>query len=278
MSKFEELSAGSPVKEFVVQTLQIGGQTIHTATRQGNPYLVPLLYFNGIGAQLELAMPFVQTLNPEQTVILFDVPGIGGSSTPSLPYRFGCIASLVTQMLDLLGHGQVDAIGLSWGGFLAQQFAYNHPTRCRKLILAATTCGVASVPPSLRVMALMSSPRRYMDPGYAEKIAPEIYGGAFRHDKALCAAHAAKMQSKGGVGYYFQLGALWGWTSLTWLHRIKQPTMLLAGADDPLVPLVNMQFLAKRMPNAKLHVFDDGHLLLLTQTATIAPLLLDFLS
>ena len=259
----------------IIRTVVIGGQALRVAERAGKG--VPLLIFNGIGASLELVLPFAEQLDPEQGVIAFDVPGVGGSPTPILPYRFSCLARLTTKLLDHLGQGQVDVIGLSWGGFLAQQFAYDHPTRCRKLILAATSCGVAMVPPSLKVLALMSSPKRYTDPEYAAKIAPDIYGGAFRHAPTLAAAHAVKMQSSGGVGYYYQVAAVYGWTSIHWLHRVKQPTLVLGGNDDPLIPLVNTRVLAAWIPNAQLHIIDDGHLFLLTKAEEVTPIIEEFL-
>lgn len=266
------------MSDFTTQQINIAGQSLRIATRSGNPQLTPLLIFNGIGASLELVLPFAEHLDPDQPVIAFDVPGVGGSPTPVLPYRFSCLAILVTKMLDYLGHAQVDVIGLSWGGFLAQQFAYDHPARCRRLILAATSCGVAMVPPSLRVLALMASPRRYTDPNFAAEIAPEIYGGEFRRSRELCISHAAKMQSSGGIGYYYQTGAVAWWTSAHWLRRINQPTLVLAGNDDPMIRLCNMEFLHSRIQNSEMHVFDDGHLFLLTKADIVAPIIAEFLS
>ena len=72
---------------FVFRTIDLDGQTIRTAVRPGNSQLVPLLIFNGIGANLELVMPFVAALDPELEIIAFDVPGVGGSSTPATPAR-----------------------------------------------------------------------------------------------------------------------------------------------------------------------------------------------
>ena len=269
---------GVEPKGLVVRTVTIDGQTIRTVVRHGSSHLTPLLVFNGIGASLELVLPFIDALDAEQEVIAFDVPGVGGSSTPALPYSFSGLARLVTRMLDYLDYGRVSVIGVSWGGFLAQQFAYDYPQRCKKLILAATSCGVAMVPPAFKVLALMASPLRYTDPTHGAKIAPDIYGGAFRHDKELATAHASKMQSSGGLGYYYQMMAVYFWTSIHWLHRIKQPTLVLAGDDDPMIPLVNMRVLANRIPNAELHVVNDGHLFLITQAETIAPLITRFLS
>jgi poly(3-hydroxyalkanoate) depolymerase len=276
------LEQGVPRKtgktDMIIRNVIVNSQLLRVAERIGSPSLPPLLIFNGIGASLELVLPFADRLDPEQGFIAFDVPGVGGSPTPFLPYRFSCIARLTTKLLDLLGHAHVDVIGLSWGGFLAQQFAYDHPTRCRRLILAATSCGVAMIPPSLRVLALMASPKRYTDPEYAATIAPEIYGGAFRANRDLCVSHAAKMQSSGGLGYYYQGAAAYWWTSLHWLHRIAQRTLVLGGNDDPLIPLVNTRLLASRIPNADLHIVDDGHLFLLTQADVVTPLISQFLS
>lgn len=265
---------------FKYHTVKIGSQIIRACIRPGEPHLTPLLIFNGIGASLELLNPFVEALDPAQEVITFDVPGIGGSSTPWWPYRFSALGNLVTQMLDQLGYGMVNVAGISWGGFLAQQFAHDHPSRCGKLILAATSAGVFMVPPSARVLYLMASPRRYSDPEYGALIAPEIYGGMFRTNPEVAAQHFSKMQADKAVGrgYYYQAMAVYWWSSLLWLHRIKQPTLVLAGSDDPIIPLVNMKTLAAFIPNSHLHIIDDGHLFLLTQAEVVVPLVSAFLA
>jgi len=147
---------------FIFRTIDLDGQTIRTAVRPGKPHLTPLLIFNGIGANLELVFPFVQALDPDLEVIAFDVPGVGGSSTPNRPYRFPGLAKLTARMLDYLDYGQVNVVGVSWGGALAQQFAYDYPERCKKLILAATAAGAVMVPGKPKVLWLMASPRRYI--------------------------------------------------------------------------------------------------------------------
>jgi len=262
---------------YVFRTIDISGQAIRTAVRPGKPHLTPLLIFNGIGANLELVFPFVAALDPDLEVIAFDVPGVGGSSTPSLPYRFPGLAKLAIRMLDYLNYGQVNAIGVSWGGALAQQFAHDFPERCKKLVLAATSAGAFMVPGKPRVLWLMASPRRYIQPSHGVRIAPEIYGGSFRREPDLAMAHARKVRSSGKLGYYWQLFAGLGWTSIHWLHRIRQPTLVLAGDDDPLIPLVNMRLLAWRIPNAQLHIIDDGHLFLVTRAGAVAPIIMKFL-
>jgi pimeloyl-ACP methyl ester carboxylesterase len=61
-----------------------------------------------------------------------------------------------------------------------------------------------------------------------------------------------------------------GWTSLPWLHRVRQPTLILAGDDDPVIPLANARLMAWRMPSARLRVVEGGgHLFLLDQPETL---------
>ena len=269
-----------------IQTIYLGGQTIRVGIKPGALNSIPLLLMNGIGASLELLTPFVEAMhesNPDLEIITFDAPGCGGSSAPLFPYRFSGLGKVISEMLDYLNVGQVDVLGLSFGGFVAQEFASSFPHRCRKLILAATCAGVLAVPPSMKVLSMMASPRRYTDPDYAAQVLPEIYGGKYRHNKQLLASHIEKIadrkpeteQSK--RGYLYQQGCVMGWSSLWWLHSIKQPTLILSGLDDPLIHPVNMRVLANCIPNAELHTFDDGHLFLLTSLDEVVPIVNKFL-
>lgn len=268
------------------QTIMLGSQSIYVSIKPGRVGTVPLLICNGIGAQVELLAPFVEAVhasNPDLEIITFDSVGVGRSSTPCLPYRFAGLAKTVSQMLDALNYGQVNVLGLSFGGFLAQEFAHQYPHRCKKLILAATCAGVLSIPPSMKVLSMMSSPRRYTDPEYASQVLPEIYGGKYRHDKQLLAAHIEKMAERSPEteqskrGYLYQQGCVMGWSSLWWLHSLKQPTLVLCGLDDPLIHPVNMKIMANLIPNAELHTFDDGHLFLIMSVDEVLPVINEFL-
>jgi len=61
------------------------------------------------------------------------------------------------------------------------------------------------------------------------------------------------------------------------LRLIRQPTLILAGDDDPIIPLANARLMAALLPDARLHVYPDGHLGLLTMAAELAPVVSDFL-
>jgi poly(3-hydroxyalkanoate) depolymerase len=252
-----------------VRTIAVGRQALCVATTRGPEGRPPLLLFNGIGANWQLAKPFLHAL-ANTAAIIFDMPGIGGSPLPSLPYRPSTLARLAAGVVAQLGHRQVDVAGVSWGGGVAQQFAHQQGDTCRKLVLAATSAGAIMVPGSPSVIWKLATPRRYIDRNYMRSIAAEVYGGAFRSDPELVATHAQAMFGVTSLGYLFQLLAMTGWTSLPWLWSLRQPTLVLMGRDDPLVPPVNGRILARLIPNARLQMIDDGHLFMVTRPTETA--------
>jgi poly(3-hydroxyalkanoate) depolymerase len=233
---------------------------------------------NGIGASLDLLEPFVDELDPRIEVVRFDVPGVGGSPTPKVPYNFALLAWLVTAVLDRLGYDRFDALGISWGGGLAQQLAFQNPRRCRRLVLVSTGTGMLMVPAHPRVLSKMVTPKRYRDPSYARSIAPELYGGHMRLWPEVVRQVLYEQERLGGrAGYYLQLLAGIGWSSLPVLPLIRQPALILAGDDDPIIPLANARIMKALLPRAELHVFHDGHLGLITSAGALGPLVSGFL-
>jgi poly(3-hydroxyalkanoate) depolymerase len=256
---------------------EVGGQTLRVGIRPGKTSRPPLLLFNGIGASIELVEPFLAALDGPEAIV-FDVPGVGGSPAPRLPYRPWMLVRLTAQLLDQLGYGEVDVLGVSWGGALAQQFAFQQATRCRRLVLAATSPGHLMIPGRLTVLLKMATPRRYKDPDYMRRIAGDIYGGALRRSPELVREHLRHVRWASDYGYYLQLFAGFGWSSLPWLRLLPQPTLVLAGTDDPIVPLINGRILARLIPHARLVTIDDGHLFLVTSAGESAEIIADFLN
>ena len=259
-----------------IRALTINGQRLRIGIRPGAPHLPPLLVFNGIGGSLELIEPFVSAM-PEREVVAFDVPGAGGSPPSVLPYRLPGLARLAHAILFELGHRDgVDALGVSWGGMLAQMFAFVWPSYCRKLVLVSTAPGALMVPGRPSVMAKLMSPRRFSDPDYFRSFAGQIYGGAFRSNPDLLPRRDAH-RAPSGRGYLYQLIAAAGWSSLPWLRLLPQPTLVVHGSDDPIIPLVNARIMSALIRRARLHVVNDGHMFLVTSAKDIAPLIHRFL-
>ena len=271
-------ASGAPARALQTRMLEVDGRLLRVGVRAGDGNGPPLLIFNGIGANLELVEPFTSALDGIETIV-FDVPGTGGSPAPLLPYRLWQLARLANRLLASLGHdGAVDVLGVSWGGALAQQFAWQYPRRCRRLVLAATSAGALMVPGRPRVLWRLLSPKRYGDADHLARIGSHLYGGVLRRQPERLRRHTAHIRPPRGRGYVYQLLAACGWTSLPWLALIRQPTLVLAGRDDPIVPLVNARVLAALLRQARLHVVDDGHLLLVTSAERVAPVVRAFLA
>jgi poly(3-hydroxyalkanoate) depolymerase len=268
---------GATAPEIETRGIAIDGQLLQVAIRHHSGRQPPLLLFNGIGANWELAKPFLEALTGT-TAIIFDVPGVGGSPRPLLPYRPSRLARLAAGLAAELGYAEIDVAGVSWGGGIAQQFAHQYPKLCRRLVLAATAPGVTMVPGGPSVLWKMLTPRRYTDKAYMNRIAAELYGGAFRRDPSLIGQHAGAMHGARNLGYLYQLLAVAGWTSLPWLWSLPQPTLILMGRDDPLVPPINGRILAALIPNAELQMIDDGHLFIVTKPKETAALIEAFLA
>lgn len=274
------MSAPSPDRDGI-RYVPVDGLRLRTSV-QGTGR--PLLILTGIGASLELTAPFERALHPYgiQTVTV-DAPGTGESAPYRCPRRMRGIARTMEQVLDALGYDQVDLLGVSFGGLLAQQLAHQAPRRVRRLVLAATAAGVpglGGVPGSPRALLALATPRRYQSPSYYRRVAGALYGGRFRDDPdALLYGSVARFaRAPSVVGYVGQLYAVSFWTGVPWLTRLRQPTLVLAGDDDPIVPVVNGRVLARLIPDARLEIIrGGGHLFLLEEPARTAALTAEFL-
>lgn len=236
----------------------------------------PLLIFNGIGASIEILEPVLKRL--ALPAVAFDMPGTGGSPARLVGFRMSRFANIGLALLDKLGIPTANIMGVSWGGGVAQEFVRRHGSRAGKLILAATSMGQVMVPPSPQVMLHMASPLRYFSSAYFRNVVSTIYGGDFRKDPGLARKHVSKMSPPNTMGYLQQLAAIGGWTSAFWLHKIPHETLVMAGTDDPIIPLINARMLVNRLPNARLETFDCGHLFILTRREQAVSSIEQFLS
>jgi poly(3-hydroxyalkanoate) depolymerase len=239
----------------------------------------PLLLITGIGAHLDMWAPFGRHAG-ERELIAFDPPGAGLSERPRLPLRMGGLAHVVTEMLDALALERVDVLGYSFGGGLAQELAHRAPARVRRLVLCATAPGLGGSPPRPKAALMLATPARYYHPRLLELSVAHIAGGRTARERGVLARDAGRrlLHPPSPLGYAYQLYAVAGWSSLPWLHTVANRTLVVAGDDDPSVPLRNGRMLAARLPRARLHVVPGGgHLFLLDEPENVAPVIRAFL-
>ena len=220
----------------------------------------PILFFNGIGANIEAMAPMAELLD-DRDFITFDMPGIGGSPDPVVPYNAILMSRIAALLLDRFEMPVVDVMGVSWGGAMAQQFALQNGARTNKLILVATSAGMLMVPGNPAALVKMADPRRYIDPDFMAQHFKTLYGGMVGNK----AEHIGRITPPSKTGYFYQLMAMMGWTSAPFLPFLKTETLIMMGDDDQIVPLANGKFLNFLIPNSELFVVENGgHLFLLS--------------
>jgi poly(3-hydroxyalkanoate) depolymerase len=240
----------------------VDGRTLRVAVWRASKATtkLPILFFNGIGANIEAMAPMAELLD-DRDFITFDMPGIGGSPDPVVPYNALLMARIAALLLDRFEMPIVDVMGVSWGGAMAQQFALQNGTRTNKLILVATSAGMLMVPGNPAALVKMADPRRYIDPDFMAKHFKTLYGGMVGNK----AEHIGRITPPSKTGYFYQLMAMMGWTSAPFLPFMKTETLIMMGDDDQIVPLANGKFLNFLIPNSELFVVENGgHLFLLS--------------
>ncbi len=237
------------------------GHRVHvTVSGEGEP----LLLVPGLGNNVDMWAPFMEQFK-HRRVIRLDAPGTGLSTTPLFPVTIPALADLLTTVLTDRGVTATDVVGFSYGGAVAQQLAYAHPTRVKRLVLAATFCGVGAVPGSPMAMMGLSTPLRYYSASYFDRTSAITCGGVTGRDPSARRRmmNLRRSHPPSSYGYTMQLLSLAGWSSYPFLHRIPHDTLVISGDDDPLVPVANAQLLATRIPRARLEIVENGgHLLL----------------
>ncbi|MEM1035798.1 MAG: alpha/beta fold hydrolase [Pseudomonadota bacterium] len=249
-------------------------RTAHWPAPEGSDHL-PLLFFNGIGANLELAIR-LGDMFPDREIITFDVPGVGGSPVTRWPYRAWMLARWARELLDQFGIGSVDVMGVSWGGAMAQQYAIQYRNRVGKLILCATTAGMTMIPGRPASILKMADARRYTDPNYMRDNFATLYGDLADESAGH---HMDSLMSPDPKGYIFQMLAFAGWSSLPFIRFLRMPALVVMGEKDAIVPVANGHILNFGLPNSRMTVIPDaGHLFIVTKMEESRDIITDFLN
>jgi pimeloyl-ACP methyl ester carboxylesterase len=193
------------------------------------------------------------------------------------------MASDAADLLQSLGISKAHVVGVSLGGYIAQEFALGHPELVDRLVLMATSCG------GTRYLELTKAlwdeiaslaglpPEQIIRQGMSFAVTEKFYRNFPESIKRSIGIRMENLQPL--FPFTRQSTAAMSFDSRNRAHLIREPTLILAGAQDRVMPLVLTEGLAKKIPHAQLKVFPNAaHLLFLEEADSVNRVILDFLS
>ncbi len=231
----------------------------------------PLLLLQHFTGTLDNWDPAVtDALASSREVILFDNAGLGRSSG-NVPGTIAGMAAHALAFLDGLGLTNVDVLGFSLGGMVAQQMALNRPSIVRRMILVGTAPRGGEDIMHLEKPALA---QHLADPslqGYA--ILQKLFFPPSESSQAAGAAFIGRLALRkddldppsGPDVVAAQMAAFREWerfdgTRFADLKSIRQPALVVNGVHDEMIPVSNSYRLSENLPNAVLLTYpDSGH-------------------
>jgi pimeloyl-ACP methyl ester carboxylesterase len=238
----------------------------------------PLLLVAGIPGIASDWAPLAERLAATRWVIAYDNRGSGGSTVTPESCTTAQLADDAVELLDHLGIERSDVFGVSLGGMICQEITLRHPERVRCLVLGCTHAGFAhavQLPKETgRAFAMQTD-------GWAERmraLAPLAF--ARDVDASLLERFTEKKSHdvQDPAGYRTHLDAVLHHDALGRLGAIRARTLVVTGDDDRIIPGVNSEVLAQRIPGASLEVIGGaGHLFFLERPDRTVAILEDFL-
>jgi pimeloyl-ACP methyl ester carboxylesterase len=233
---------------------------------------VPLVFNQHFTGNLDNWDPAVlDGLAKVREVIIFNNAGVA-SSTGEVPSTFAGMARNAEAFVDALGLAQIDLLGFSIGGMVAQQIVVDRPELIRKLILVGTgprnldagNSAGAMTPEAVSIFGAVYDPPEslWLKVFFTDSENSQTAGRAFlKRYLSRTEDRDAPISEKVAPA---QMTALGQWAThpgerFSYLQNIKQPTLIVSGNNDVVVYTVNSLHLVQHMPNAKLILYPDAN-------------------
>lgn len=241
----------------------------------------PLILIEGLGTATWLWWKQVPELSRRYRVIAYDQRGVGWSDKPDEPYTIPMLADDLAGLMDALTIKRAHVLGISLGGFVAQEFALKYPERVQRLILCSTSVGgTHAIPPAPEMVVALLTPVAGQN-DLRERVALSLSPAyAAAHPEDVDHMVAARLDNpQPAYAYSRQLMSSAAWTSRDRLGQILAPTLILAGTADTVVPPGNAELLAAAIPHAEMRLLEGaGHLINVEQTSEFNKEVVEFLS
>lgn len=233
--------------------------------RIGTRQEVPIIYFNHLTANLDNCDPRIMDgLAAQHEIISFDYRGVGSTSGADAK-SIQDMAKDCLAFINALGYTRVDILSFSMGGFIAQELMAMEPTLVRRIILAGTGPrggqGIRDVAGMtwrdiLRAMFTLRDPKFYLFFNWTAsgRSAARLFLARLK-ERTLDRDKSVPVSTLRA-----QLNAIkvWGQEPPADLSAFTLPVLVINGDNDRMVPTPNSYDLAKRFPNAQLHIYADA--------------------
>lgn len=259
-------------------SVEAGDIRIHYEIHGGGE---PLLLITGLGADCSTWVFQVRDFSAEYRTIVFDNRDAGRTDPSPGPYTVRTLARDAASLMDALGIERAHVLGLSMGGYIAQELALERPEMVSGLVLASTAARIDQ-----RGQIIVDTWSRMMSAGIDRELfvrdqLPWIFTGGVLNEPGkvdtVIRTHLSNPHTQSPEGYRRQVEAVRGFDVTGRLGEISAPALVIAGRDDLLVPVRFSQELAAGIPGAELVVLEGGHALFTEFHEAFDRAVLDFL-
>jgi len=238
-----------------------------------------LLLIMGLGYSSDMWHHIEAGLAAHFRLVVFDNRGIGRSSPAAGPHLISTMAEDAAAVLDAVGIEQAFVLGMSMGGYIAQELVLSHPKRVKALVLACTACGGAhAVRPKQEVLDAAIARARMPAAEGVRAMIPYVYDPSTPQERIEADMVIRLAQYPDPDTYLGQIEGIRMWQSCDRLATLRVPTLILHGEHDELIPPANGQLLADHIRGSELHIIPHAsHILPTDQPALIISLVTEFL-
>lgn len=256
---------------------QIRANGINVSYRIDGPEGAPVVVMsNSLMSDASMWDPTVPALIDKYRVIRYDTRGHGRTEVAPGPYSIGLLGDDLVALMDALGVERAHLVGLSMGGMICQYVGANRPER----VLSLSLCDTASeMPPRAMWEERLAIARELGAPGLVDATIKRWFVGAFIEREPAQIETVRRMILGTPIeGYMACAGAIRDMAQTTMLLKIKAPTLIIVGRDDPACTLAQATVLKRMIDGAQFVVLDDAaHLANIEQPVAFNRALRDFL-
>lgn len=243
---------------------------------EGDRSLPALVFSNSLGTDLSMWQAQADALAGRYFLVRYDTRGHGLSASPPGPYSIEQLGMDVVALLDHLDIEKAHFCGISMGGVTGQWLGVHAPGRIERLVLANTAARVGTADgwqsraAAVRAQGLGaiadSAASRWFTPEFAQR------------QPAVADAMANKLRGQNYEGYAACCDALAGADLRGAIHAITAPTLVIAGAADPVTTVADAEALRSAIPGAIVAALPASHISNVEAPAAFTQVLLHFLA